>query len=137
MVDVLRSVELDKWTEKQTTSMRLGGNRRLDEYLKEHDHSSLSSDLQQKYDNTVAEDYRFMLATEVAQALGLPPPEKIVPRERLATQNSALNKYKGVQSISSDQFFGKTDIAPRQGSTTHNGYQRFDDDGEPACCGCC
>ncbi len=116
MVDVVRSVELDKWTEKQTTSMRLGGNRRLDEYLKEHDHSSLSSDLQQKYDNTVAEDYRFMLATEVAQALGyrplcrslakrreampnssfprsLPPPEKIVPR--LTTQNSALNKYKG------------------------------------------
>lgn len=77
MVDVLRSVELDKWTEKQTTSMRLGGNRRLDEYLKEHDHSSLSSDLQQKYDNTVAEDYRFMLATEVAQALGYRSPVQL------------------------------------------------------------
>jgi hypothetical protein len=43
----------------------------------------------------------------------------------------------GAQSISSDQFFDRKDTKAGVAGATHNGYQRFDDDGEPTCCGCC
>jgi len=55
------SLELDNWTEKHIMSMQLGGNRRLDQYLKDHNRSPLSSDLQLKYDNPEADEYRYSL----------------------------------------------------------------------------
>ena len=63
-----RSVELDEWNEKQVLSMRMGGNKRLREYLTANNANHL--DLKEKYSSACVEDYRRTLAEEVAKKLG-------------------------------------------------------------------
>jgi len=104
-VSFVRSVELDEWNEKQVTSMKLGGNKRLREHLAAN--NVIQLDLKEKYNSPCAEEYRQMLAQEVAKELGLPPPDFTARSERKSTGiNSNLVQYKGESSISSDQLFG-------------------------------
>jgi len=110
-VSFVRSVELDEWNEKQVTCMRLGGNKRLREYLAAN--NAIQLDLKEKYNSPCAEEYRRLLAQEVAKELGLPPPDLTVRSERKSTNiNSDLAQYKGETAISSDQLFGNEKAGP-------------------------
>lgn len=59
----VRSVTMDAWTEKQLTSMRLGGNQRCNDFLKSHGNAATT--IREKYDSDEAELYRQTLKAQV------------------------------------------------------------------------
>jgi hypothetical protein len=86
-ISFVRSVSLDKWTEKFATHMKLGGNKRARDYLDLKPASMLD-----RYSGERAEAYREMLRKEVLTQLGLPDdqPKKWFAKTPKAISNSDL-----------------------------------------------
>ena len=63
-ISIIRSVQVDSWTEKQVKYLSIGGNNRFKEFLSEYKIEP-SSSFELKYKSKAAEYYRFMLKNEV------------------------------------------------------------------------
>ena len=77
-ISFVRSVTMDSWSEKQITSMRLGGNQKMIDWFKSNgikDPFKLS--IREKYNTDAAELYRLRLA---AMRDGLEPPSQLPPK---------------------------------------------------------
>ena len=75
-ISIIRSLQVDSWTDKQVKYLSLGGNKRLKEFLSEYKiEPSSSSEL--KYKSKAAEYYRCSLKNEVEKAFD----DKYAPAE--------------------------------------------------------
>ena len=86
-ISFVRSLTLDKWSEKHLKSMELGGNRKLRELLTAEGHGVPDS---HTYSCPLVENYRKELKKNVYDALGLELEPEPAPRPK-----------KGITSISS------------------------------------
>ncbi|GAX12714.1 ADP-ribosylation factor GTPase-activating protein 1 [Fistulifera solaris] len=61
----VRSVAMDRWSEKQIKLMKAGGNKQLNDFLEEYQIKTKKTTAKEKYDNPVAELYRQKLDARV------------------------------------------------------------------------
>ncbi len=74
----VRSITMDSWSDKQVKVMRVGGNKKLNDFLAENGVPNMTpNQIREKYDNPVAEHYREMIA---AARDGTPAPDGPVPQ---------------------------------------------------------
>lgn len=59
----VRSITLDKWTEKELEKMKVGGNKKAMEFLTSHPEYDHNAPLQQKYNTKAAALYRDKILT--------------------------------------------------------------------------
>ncbi|ETO04320.1 ADP-ribosylation factor GTPase-activating protein 3 [Reticulomyxa filosa] len=67
-ISFVRSVTMDSWSPVQVAQMKYGGNKRLRKFWKYQNLGS-SLTIEQKYDNTDMEKYRFQLLKEATKAI--------------------------------------------------------------------
>ena len=99
-ISIIRSVQVDSWTEKQVKYLSIGGNNRFKEFLSEYKIEP-SSSFELKYKSKAAEYYRFMLKNEV---------EKIFDEKYKFIEMEKPDLEKGIEIIEIKQndnsFFG-------------------------------
>ena len=88
-ISIIRSVQVDSWTEKQVKYLSLGGNKRFKEFLSEYKIEP-SSSFELKYKSKAAEYYRFILKNEV---------EKMFDEKYKVTEMEKPSLEAGVQII--------------------------------------
>lgn len=89
----VRSVTMDRWTDKHIKLMKVGGNKQLNDFLSEHQVKTEETTAKEKYDNPAAELYRQKLDARVEGRLE--PTE--LPKENVR-QEKPLKKMEGFGS---------------------------------------
>ena len=118
-VSFVRSINMDTWSPVQLSMMRIGGNRRLREFLNSYDMPT-SFDIMQKYYTKAADYYRQLLKAEAeGRRLHFPPPGQAegvepfmeMPRPSFLPQSSNYELYDPQNAASykkdSPGFWGK------------------------------
>lgn len=85
-ISFVRSVTMDSWSDKQISSMRVGGNEKCNAFLRKYGIEKLTP-IDKKYNNAVAMFYRNIIS---AEAEGAEPP---VPPESFNTNQPDSNDY--------------------------------------------
>ncbi|GAX74151.1 hypothetical protein CEUSTIGMA_g1600.t1 [Chlamydomonas eustigma] len=113
-ISFVRSVTMDGWSADQLKKMQLGGNGRLNGFLKQYGVDK-NMDIKDKYNSKAAEIFRDMLRAEVEGRPFTPPPPSSVP----PPQKSGIASS-GVSSKSSP-------AATRAGSRTASAAKNLDE----------
>lgn len=108
-ISFVRSIRMDSWSEQQLKIMRLGGNNKLNDYLKSKNIQK-TTPIKQKYENDHAQLYKEILK---ARAEGRPEPTSLPKKTTSAP--SSMNRPMG--SVGSSSMGG--------GSQDVNGMERL------------
>lgn len=91
----VRSVMMDRWTEKQIAMMMAGGNEKMNDYLRDNGIKVDEASTKEKYDNPVAELYRQKLA---ARAEGREEPTELPQPTSKSEKEKVPKKMEGFGS---------------------------------------
>ena len=98
-IAVIRSINLDSWTDKQKKLMELGGNKRAFNYFEKNKLFEIT--VKSRYSNPVAMQYKKMLEKEACNQLGIKFEEDDFNQK---SKSEFEQKFEGRTSISSDDF---------------------------------
>ena len=98
----VRSITMDSWSDYQVLCMKLGGNDKLNAYLKDkgldyppNPSTTAATTTRAKYDNDAAQLYKLQLQ---ARAKGQPIPQSLPQRPKRQNNNNNKSKYQGFGS---------------------------------------
>lgn len=98
-ISFVRSVTMDSWSQEQLKKMQMGGNGRLNSFLKQYGIDK-DMDIKEKYNSKAAEIFREMLKADVDGRPYSPPPPSAVPPPS-TTGASAGSNYSARSSVTS------------------------------------
>eukprot|EP00501_MAST-03F_sp_TOSAG23-6_P001643 GSMAST32.ASY1.ANO1.1710.1 assembled CDS len=65
-ISFVRSLQMDSWNEKQIKSLKYGGNKKLNKFLKAHGVPVEKLSIKEKYDNPTAEAFRERISARIS-----------------------------------------------------------------------
>eukprot|EP00941_MAST-03F_sp_MAST-3F-sp1_P005579 g5579.t1 len=96
-ISFVRSVQMDSWNDRQIKALQMGGNDRLNSFLKKHGVPVDELSIKDKYDNPTAEAYRERLSARISKK---PEPTGPVPkyqRKALSCKTERNGSHNGTE----------------------------------------
>jgi len=110
-VSFVRSIDMDSWSDKQMSCMRIGGNKKFNDYLKQNGVDP-NTPIKQKYEHPVAQLYKEKLKARVEgrpEPMELPKPKPRAPYKGPSSANGGGMAAASTDANGMERLAGETD----------------------------